>query len=136
MNKTEMAQKIEDLQKDIEALEHENVKLKCSLHVEQNKCENCISRRISTRYSKMTDYDRLIDFLEKSGIKYDEDTYTYESEKGDSGVLKSIVKFGKLDFKYFNEYEYEIEEKHETHHFVCEFDENEKFVKMYNEEEI
>lgn len=132
MNKTEMAQKIADLQKDIEALEHDNVKLKCSLHVEQNKCENCISDRISTRYSKMTDYDRLIDFLEKSGIKYDEDTYTYESEKGDSGVLKSIVKFGKFDFEYENSVG---EETVETHNLICEFDENDKFVKMYNKEE-
>ena len=131
MNKTEMSQKIADLQKDIESLKYENVKLKCSLHVEQNKCENCISNRISTRYSKMTDYDRLIDFLEKANVEYTEDTYTYKSEKGDYGVLKSIVKFGKFDF----EYECEFEEMHETYHFICEFDGNEKFVKMYNEEE-
>ena len=136
MNKSEMAQKIEDLQKDIEVLEHEKVKAECSLYAEQKKwkdrCENCLHTMVYDKYKGMTDYDRLIDFLEKAGIEYDTDTYTYESESGDEGIWKTLVKFGKLDFEYENS---AGDETTETHNLICEFDENDKFVKMYNKEE-
>lgn len=139
MTKAEMAQKIEDLQKDIAAIEHEKMKLECSLYAEQNKwkdrCKDCLHTIVYDKYKSMTDYDRLIDFLEKAGIEYDTDTYTYESESGDEGIWKQLVKFGKLDFEYLYEYEDEFEEIHKTHNLICEFDGNDKFVKMYNKEE-
>lgn len=136
MNKAEMEQKIEDLQKDIASIEHEKMKLECSLYAEQNKwkgrCKDCLHTMVYDKYKGMTDYDRLIDFLEKSGIEYDTDTYTYESESGKEGVWKKLVKFGKLDFEYENS---RGDETTENHNLICEFDENEKFVKMYNKEE-
>ena len=139
MTKAEMEQKIEDLQKDIAAIEHEKMKLECSLYAEQNKwkgrCKDCLHTMVYDKYKSMTDYDRLIDFLEKAGIEYDTDTYTYESESGDEGILKQLVKFGKLDFEYLYEYEDKFEEIHKTHNLICEFDGNDKFVKMYNKEE-
>ena len=139
MTKAEMEQKIEDLQKDIAAIEHEKMKLECSLYAEQNKwkgrCKDCLHTMVYDKYKSMTDYDRLIDFLEKAGIEYDTDTYTYESESGDEGILKQLVKFGKLDFEHLYEYEDKFEEIHKTHNLICEFDGNDKFVKMYNKEE-
>ena len=139
MTKAEMTQKIEDLQKDIEALEHEKMKLECSLYAEQKKwkdrCKDCLHTMVYDKYKGFTDYDRLIDFLEKACIEYDTDTYSYESESGKEGIWKTLVKFGKLDFEYFDEYEDKFEEIHKTHNLICEFDGNEKFVKMYNKEE-
>ena len=139
MAKAEMTQKIADLQKDIEVLEHEKMKLECSLYAEQNKwkgrCKDCLHTMVYDKYKGMTDYDRLIDFLEKAGIEYDTDTYTYESESGEEGIWKQLVKFGKLDFEYLDEYEDKFEEIHKTHNLICEFDGYSKFVKMYNKEE-
>ena len=139
MTKAEMEQKIEDLQKDIADIEHEKMKLECSLYAEQNKwkgrCKDCLHTMVYDKYKSMTDYERLIDFLKKAGIEYDTDTYTYESESGDEGIWKQLVKFGKLDFEYLYEHEDKFEEIHKTHNCICQFDGDSKFVKMYNKEE-
>ncbi|MEE0980502.1 MAG: hypothetical protein U0K91_02365 [Acutalibacteraceae bacterium] len=138
----EIIDKCLDLQKDIEALELEKMKAECSLHAELNeqeklrsRCNECSHKKVDENYSKMTDYDRLIDFLKKAGIEYDTDTYIYQSESGVTGVLKRLIQFGKLDFSYIYEDWRKYEEVHEIHNLICEFDANNKFVKMYNKEE-
>lgn len=128
----------ENLLETIEILDAEKTKVNCSLYVEQqeneklrSRCNECSYKTVALDYNKMTDYERLISFLKKAGIEYDTDTYTYRSEKGENGILKYLVQFGKLVF----EWEYEGEIIPVVHNFICQFDGNGNFVKMYNKEE-